>query len=345
MRIIFMGTPDFAATILESLLSGGHEVICSVTQPDRPRGRSGAPAMSEVKQASLAAGIPVLQPRSLRRDPEVMARLEAMRPDAVVVAAFGQLLPKNILALPRYGCINVHASLLPAYRGSAPIQWAVINGDPVSGVTTMLMNEGMDTGDILEQLEVELSPDETGGSLFDRLAQAGGKLILSTLQKAEAGQLHPVRQDEALATHAPMLTKDMGEIDWSMPAAAIASRIRGLDPWPGAYTFLEGRMIKLWRTAATADRRGEMSDAGMRLSTNPAGAGEITEAVNETTEGAHERQAGEVVQVTRHGFRVQTGRGQLDILELQPAGKKRMSADAFLRGYPLKEGVIFTGKE
>ena len=219
MKIVFMGTPDFAVPTLEALYQSRHEVAAVVTQPDKPKGRGKAMAMPPVKEKALEYGIPVYQPVRVRKDEAFFEELTKIQPDVIVVIAFGQILPERILNLPKYGCINIHASLLPKYRGAAPIQWAVINGDEVSGVTTMQMDVGLDTGDILDTVEVRLDPKETGGSLFDRLSLAGGKLILSTLEKAEAGILHPVKQDEAEATHVTMLDKSMGQIDWSMDAA------------------------------------------------------------------------------------------------------------------------------
>ena len=310
MRIVFMGTPDFAVPTLTALIEGGHEVVAVVTQPDKPKGRGKAVLMTPVKEKAIEYEIPVYHPVKVR-DPEFVELLKTMAPDVIVVVAFGQILPKSILDLPKYGCVNVHASLLPKYRGAAPIQWAVINGDEVSGVTTMQMDVGLDTGDILDTVEVRLDPKETGGSLFDRLSLAGGKLILSTLEKAEAGILHPVKQDEAEATHVTMLDKSMGQIDWSMDAAVIERLIRGLNPWPSAYTKFEGKTLKIWSADVEEDAAGRPSPETF----------------------------GQVVRVGKDAFSVQTGKGLLTIRELQLEGKKRMDTAAFLRGYPVEAGV------
>ena len=306
MKIVFMGTPDFAVPTLEALYQSRHEVAAVVTQPDKPKGRGKAMAMPPVKEKALEYGIPVYQPVRVRKDEAFFEELTKIQPDVIVVIAFGQILPERILNLPKYGCINIHASLLPKYRGAAPIQWAVINGDEVSGVTTMQMDVGLDTGDILDTVEVRLDPKETGGSLFDRLSLAGGKLILSTLEKAEAGILHPVKQDEAEATHVTMLDKSMGQIDWSMDAAVIERLIRGLNPWPSAYTRIDDKNLKIWHAKVIS----------------------------------HEVKAapGCILKVTKDELEVQTGNGVLALLEVQLEGKKRMTTDAFLRGYQVTEG-------
>ncbi|MBQ2402051.1 MAG: methionyl-tRNA formyltransferase, partial [Lachnospiraceae bacterium] len=235
MKIVFMGTPDFAVSTLESLVKGGHEVIAAVTQPDKPKGRGKAVQYTPVKEKALEYEIPVYQPVKAR-DPEFVELLKGMDPDVIVVVAFGQLLPKAILDIPKYGCVNVHASLLPKYRGAAPIQWAVIDGEEVSGVTTMLMDEGLDTGDMLEKAEIVLDEKETGGSLFDKLSALGGELILSTLEKMENGTITRTPQGDSTTSYAKMLKKTMGEIDWHMEAVKIERLIRGLNPWPSAYT-------------------------------------------------------------------------------------------------------------
>lgn len=308
MKIVFMGTPDFAVPTLEALVQGGHEVLAVVTQPDKPKGRGKAVLMTPVKEKALEYQIPVYQPVRIKKDEEFFEILKQLNPEAIVVTAFGQILPERILTLPKYGCFNVHASLLPKYRGAAPIQWAVINGDKESGVTTMQMDVGMDTGDMLEKIVVTLDPKETGGSLFDRLSTAGGELILSTLQKAEAGTLTPVKQPEEEATYAGMLTKALGQIDWTKDAAVIERLIRGLNPWPSAYTSYEGKTLKLWDADVVTEK---------------------SEAV-----------PGTVVRVEKDSIYVQTGSGLLKINELQLEGKKRMDSAAFLRGYPMTEGTV-----
>ena len=312
MKTVFMGTPDFAVAILNAVKGAGHEISAVVTQPDRPKGRGNAVAMSDVKVRALELGIPVLQPEHVRNNPEFAEALRAIQPDVIVVAAFGQILPEEILKLPRLGCINVHASLLPKYRGAAPIQHAVINGDEVAGVTTMQMAAGMDTGDMLEKASVTLAPDETGGSLFDRLAAVGAELIVSTLKKAEEGTLVPEAQDEALATYAGMLDKKSGRIDWTMPAVRTECLIRGLNPWPTAYTGRAGKMLKIWKAEVVPEGEQTAVPGGMV--------------------------PGDVVTVRKDSFSVLTGDGLLRILEVQPEGRKRMTADAYLRGYPVAEG-------
>ena len=237
MRIVFMGTPDFSVPALKALVEAGHEVAAVVTQPDRPRGRGKELQMTPVKVQALAYGIPVYQPEKVK-DPAFVEILRNLQPEVIVVIAFGQILSRDILDLPPYGCINIHASLLPKYRGAAPIQWAVIDGEKETGVTTMMMDVGLDTGDMLEKTIIPLDPKETGGSLFDKLSQAGGPLILSTLEKLKAGTAVRTPQTDEDSTYAKMLTKSLGQIDWSMEAAAIERLIRGLNPWPSAYTFV-----------------------------------------------------------------------------------------------------------
>lgn len=310
MRIVFMGTPDFAVPTLTALLEGGHEVAAVVTQPDKPKGRGKAILMTPVKEKAIEHGISVYQPERIRSDDQFFELLQELAPDVIVVTAFGQILPKRILELPRYGCINVHASLLPKYRGSAPIQWAVINGDEETGVTTMQMDVGLDTGDMLEKTVVRLEPKETGGSLFDRLSLAGGELILSTLKKAEEGTLTRTKQPETGVSYAGMLDKALGKIDWNKDAVTIERLIRGLNPWPSAYTSLGGKTLKLWDADVEEDEE--------ELDVVP----------------------GQIAKITKDSFLVKTGRGLLRIRELQIEGKKRMDAGSFLRGYSVDEKTI-----
>ena len=309
MRVIFMGTPDFAVGTLQALLQSEHEVVAVVTQPDKPKGRGKAMQFTPVKEVAAEAGIPVLQPRKVREE-AVVEELRSYHPDVIVVVAFGQLIPKSILEMPKYGCVNVHASLLPKYRGAAPIQWAVIDGEEKSGVTTMQMDEGLDTGDMLLTEEVTLDPEETGGSLFDKLSQVGAQLLLKTLDALEKGTVTPRKQPaESTTAYAAMLNKKMGEIDWSQSAVQIERLVRGLNPWPSAYTHLAGKTLKIWKAA-------------VRLS------------------GEQEKEPGSVILEDKKHFGIQTGDGVLEILELQLEGKKRMGADAFLRGYQLENGTI-----
>lgn len=315
MRIVFMGTPDFSVPTLEALYRGGHDIAAVITQPDRPKGRGKSVLMTPVKEKALEYGIPVYQPEKVKT-PEFVETLKELAPEVIVVVAFGQILSKDILTLPKYGCVNVHASLLPKYRGAAPIQWAVIDGEKTSGVTTMFMDEGLDTGDILEKREIALDPKETGGSLFDKLSVLGGELILSTLRKLEDGTITREKQGESGTSYAKMLKKSMGEIDWSAGAAVIERLIRGLSPWPSAYTFLGGKTLKLWDADVVSPEEAEKIRSGF----------------------AGEAACGTVLSAADRIF-VETGDGILAIGEVQLEGKKRMSADAFLRGYPIEVGT------
>lgn len=308
MRVIFMGTPDFSVPALKSLVKAGHDVIAVVTQPDKPKGRGKEVSMTPVKETALELGIPVYQPVKARV-PEFVAVLKEMNPDVIVVAAFGQILPESILEIPKYGCVNIHASLLPKYRGASPIQYAVINGEKETGITTMMMAAGIDTGDILDQEAIALDEKETGGSLHDKLGGIGGRLILKTLEKLEAGTAVRIPQNEAEMSHVGMIKKSMGDIDWTMDAAAIERLIRGLNPWPSAYTSWNGKILKLWEA----------------------------EVLHEEYSGV----CGQVVKCGKDVLLVKTGRGTLSIKELQLPGKKRMEIGAFLRGYEVREGTIF----
>jgi len=308
MKIIYMGTPDFAVAPLEAILKAGHEVTAVVTQPDRQKGRGREVQYSPVKECALSYGIPVLQPLKIK-EKDAVEELRKYPADIFVVAAFGQLLSEEILNMPRLGCINIHASLLPAYRGAAPIQWCVINGEEKTGVTIMQMAKGMDTGDILLQKEVVLDEKETGGSLFDRLMETGAELIVEVLPKIEAGELTPVVQKEELATYAGKITKDMGNIDFAKSALTIERLIRGLNPWPSAFTHYKGKILKIWE----ADVVSECANAE-----NPV--------------------PGTVIAMDKESFTLATGEGALRIRSLQPEGKKRMSCAEFMRGYEVKVG-------
>lgn len=309
MRVIFMGTPDFATGTLEEIVLAGHEVVGVVTQPDKPKGRGKTLMPTPVKEVAMKYNLPVYQPKKVR-EPEFVEVLRGLKPDVMVVAAFGQIISKGILEMPKYGCINVHASLLPAYRGAAPIQWAVINGDKESGVTIMQMDEGIDTGDMIEKVVVPIVEDETGGSLFDKLSQAGAKLCVKVLQDLEDGKAVREKQPEESTTpYARMIDKKMGAIDWEKPAKEIEQLIRGLNPWPSAYTRLQGKTLKIWKAEVLLEHSQEAP--------------------------------GQITEVTKDSIVVQTGQGRLKILELQLEGKKRMDAASFLRGYALKEGESF----
>ena len=307
MHIVFMGTPDFSVPALEALVKGGHQVIAAVTQPDKPKGRGKAVLMTPVKEKALEMGIPVYQPVKVR-EPEFVKTLADLAPDVIVVVAFGQILPKSILEIPRYGCVNIHVSLLPKYRGAAPIQWAVIDGEKETGVTTMFMNEGLDTGDMLEKEVVPLDPKETGGSLHDKLSAVGGRLILSTLKGLEDGTLKGTPQTDEGSCYAKMLKKSLGDIDWTMDGAAIERLIRGLNPWPSAYTSLHGKTLKIWDADVTDREYGV--------------------------------EPGTVAEVSKDQLIIQTGKGSLSVRSLQLEGKKRMDIQDFLRGYSLEKGTV-----
>lgn len=314
MRIVFMGTPDFAVETLQTLAESKHEIVGVVTQPDKPKGRGGKLQITPVKEVALQFGIPVYQPERVK-DPAFVRVLQTLNPDVIVVVAFGQILSEEILELPKYGCLNVHASLLPKWRGAAPIQWSVIHGDRESGVTIQQMDAGIDTGDILLMKKYTLDEKETGGSLFERLASYGGPMILEVLEQAEAGTLHPVPQNHAEHMRAKMLSKETGQIDFSQSAVQIERMIRGLNPWPSAYTHLEDKMLKLWEAEVIS---AEMEEAASYPSAEP----------------------GTIVAVNRQNFVVQTGDGYLAVTAVQLAGKKRMETEAFLRGYSLREGMM-----
>lgn len=321
MKIVFMGTPDFAVPALKALAeSAKHEVSLVVTQPDRPRGRSGKPAPSDVKLCAEQYGIPVFQPEKVREEASV-ERLRRENADIFVVAAFGQLLPKTILEMPRFGCINIHGSLLPAYRGAAPVQWAVLDGQKEAGDTIMQMNEGLDTGDILMQESIPLSAEETAGSLYDKLSSMGGPLLLKALDAIEEGTVTPVPQGDSGTHYAKMLRKEMGNIDWTKSAEEIGRLVRGLNPWPSAYTHWNGKMLKIWMAEPVTQE--ELSALGCDKKNGM----DLKEA-----------QPGTVMIVTKDTLMVQTGDGLLALTELQMEGKKRMPVQAFLMGCRLQTG-------
>lgn len=318
MKIVFMGTPDFAVGALEAIIEAGHQVVAVVTQPDKPKGRGKEVQMTPVKACAIAHDIPVFQPVRVK-DAESVEVLRKFDADVFVVAAFGQILSEKILTMPRYGCINIHASLLPKYRGSAPIQWAIINGEKTTGVTIMQMDKGIDTGDMLMKTEVEIDARETGDSLHDKLAQAGAKLIVEALPKIESGDVTPVRQNDAESCYAKMLQKSMSRIDWQQSAKVLDRLIRGLISWPGASTVYRGKTLKIWEEEAAAQE-----ELYAKLPTKRNG----------------EAKPGTVVLVERDAFYVQTGEGILKISAVQPEGKKRMAVKDFLLGYQVKEGEI-----
>ena len=310
MKIIFMGTPDSAVGTLRSLAEAGHEITLVVSQPDKPKGRGHAMVPTPVKVVAEDLGIPVFQPVKIREAKDVLEKTEA---DVCVVAAFGQIIPASILHMKKYGCINVHASLLPKYRGAAPIQWAVIDGEKESGVTIMQMDEGLDTGDMLAKAIVPLDEKETGGSLFDKLSEAGGRLCVETLAKLEKGEITPEKQGESPTAYASMLDKKMGNIDWNKSAVVIERLVRGLNPWPSAYTHLDGKTLKIW-------------------------------ACDVLPQSASKGESGEILEVTKDAIHVQTGDGILVLREIQLAGKARMDAGAFLRGYKVVPGTVLSAE-
>lgn len=315
MRVIFMGTPDFSVETLEALIAAEHDVCLAVTQPDRPKGRGKETQASPVKEKALFHGIPVYQPRRVR-DPECVEELRKYHADVIVVVAFGQILPASVLELTPYGCVNVHASLLPKYRGAAPIQWAIIEGETVTGVTTMQMDEGLDTGDMIMKTEVPVSEDETGETLHEKLSAAGAALCVETLRALEDGTAVFEKQGESPTAYARMLTKELGNIDWTEPAVRIERLIRGLNSWPSAYTYWNGKLMKIWRAEV--------------LQTQPEDAGDI--------------RPGTIAAVGRDSFTVRTGDGDLRILEVQMPGKKRMETGAFLRGNTMETGDVLSRK-
>ena len=301
-----MGTPDFAVPCLEALVKSEHEVVAVFTQPDKKRGRGYKLAPPPVKELALRHGIAVFQPETLN-DEEVLRVISSLAPDLIVVVAYGKILPKAILALPERGCINVHGSLLPKYRGAAPIQCAVLNGENVTGVTTMYMDEGLDTGDILLRAETQIGENETSGELFDRLSVMGAQLLLETLQKLEKGDIIREKQDDQKASYAPLLNKSLSKIDWNKPAAEVHNLVRGLNPWPVAETTLDGKVLKIYKTKPVL-----LKDKAARQ--------------------------GEVVSLTP--FVVACGGGAaVEVLELQLESKKRMSSADFVRGYKLSVGA------
>lgn len=300
-----MGTPDFSVGTLEALIAAGHEITLVVTQPDKPKGRGKNMQYPPVKETALEHGIEVYQPRRIR-EPECIEYLRKYEADIMVVVAFGQILPKEILEMPKYGCVNVHASLLPKYRGAAPIQWAVINGEEVTGVTTQRMAEGIDTGDMILKEEVTLTEDETGGSLFERLAKTGAELCVKTLTAIEEGTATYTPQNHEEATHTTMIKKQLGEMDWTKPAVELERLVRGLNPWPSAYTHLNGKTLKIWKSSVLEE------DTGKEPGT---------------------------IEVGKSTIAVQTGKGMLQLEEIQLEGKKRMQTDAFLRGVSLETGM------
>jgi methionyl-tRNA formyltransferase len=310
MKLVFCGTPSFAVPALKAVLRAGHEVALVVTQPDRPSGRGMQMVAPPVKETALEAGLLVVQPEKIKNNLEFRAQLEAIRPDAILVVAYGRIIPKWMLDLPRFGNLNLHASLLPKYRGAAPIQWAVANGDPVTGVTTMRIDEGLDTGNMLLQREMAIAPDQTSADVFPLLAEIGAVLMTETLEGLEAGTIAPIKQDDAAATHAPILTREDGHIDFNQSAMAIYNRWRGFQPWPGAWTMLEGKKLSAHRL----------------MPLEPGAISGVSAAPGS-------------VHIEQSRLLIACGEGTwLDLVDVQLEGKKRMPAADFLRGHTLKNG-------
>lgn len=308
MNIVFMGTPDFAVPPLQMLIDEGHEISLVVTQPDRPKGRGKKDSMPPVKELALKYDLPVSQPERVKNDEAFYTHIKALNPDLIIVVAFGQILPESILEIPRLGCINIHGSLLPKYRGAGPIQWSVINQEEVTGVTIMYMDKGMDTGDMLYKKEIVLDPKETSETLYNKMRIIGAEALSEAMPLIVSGGLGRVKQNDAEATYAPMISKALGEVDFDKSAKEIDALIRGLNPWPVAYTYYEGQAIKLW-------------DADV-----------ISE--NSTYD------SGTIAKVAKEGLYVQTGEGQLLIREIQAPNKKRMAVSEYIKGHTILEGQI-----
>lgn len=307
MKVVYMGTPDFAVYALESIINAGHDVQAVITQPDKAKGRSKALVPTPVKAKAMEHNIPVYQPEKLREEENVKL-LTDINPDIIVVAAYGQILPESILNIPKYGCINIHASLLPKYRGAAPIEWSIIDGEEYTGVTTMYMEKGLDTGDMIEKVQLAIDADDTGLSLHDKLAEAGASLIISTMEKLEAGTATRTKQNHEESCYASMLNKEMGNIDFNKSATEIERLIRGLNPWPCAYTKIDGKAVKLYKAQ-----------------------------VCQVPEGS---KPGEIVDVTKKTFTIACGKDGLIIKNLQPEGKKPMDTVAYLNGNKLAVGMM-----
>ena len=316
MKIIFMGTPDFAEESLKSIYEAGHEIVGVVTNPDKPKGRGMKMIPSPVKEFAIEKNLKIFQPEKVKNNEEFINELKALQPDVICVVAYGKILPKEILDIPPYGCINVHASLLPQYRGAAPVQWAVLNGDKTTGVTTMYMDVGMDTGDMILKEEVQIGEDETTGELWDRLKTIGGKLLVETLKQIEKGTAPREKQGEDF-TVAPMLSKDMAKIDWNKSAKEIKNLVRGLNPIMGAYTFLNDKKIKFWKVKVAGEDEIYAENLGF--------------LTNGTV----------IVSDPKDGIFIKCKKGILKVLEIQGENAKKMAIQDYLRGNPIQEFDVF----
>jgi len=307
LKIVFMGTPDFAVPSLEMLVKDGYEVVAAVTQPDKPKGRGNKLAAPPVKEFALKKGIQVLQPEKIKT-PEFIAQIRELQPDLLITAAYGKILSKELLEVPAQGCINVHGSLLPAYRGAAPINWAVINGESKTGITTMFTDVGLDTGDMLLKKELDIGQDMTVGELHDKMAVLGAEVLRDTLSELKKGTLKRSPQDDSVSTYAPMMNKELGLIDWNKKAGEIHNLVRGTDPWPGAYTFMEGNRMRVWKTSL----RKESADSS--------------------------QENGRILKVDDEGILVKCQDENLLLLEVQFDSSRRMSVKEYIRGHQIKTG-------
>lgn len=308
MKIVFMGTPDFAVPSLEMLVNEGYEVVAAVTQPDKPKGRGNKLTAPPVKEFALLHGINVLQPEKIKTS-EFIEQIRALKPDLLITAAYGKILSKDLLEVPIKGCINVHGSLLPAYRGAAPINWAVINGEKKTGITTMFTDVGLDTGDMLLKKELEINPDMTVGELHDKMAVLGAEVLKETLIELKKGTLKRIPQQDAESTYAPMMNKELGLIDWNKTAQQVHNLVRGTDPWPGAYTFLNGNRMRVWKTSLT----NEKSDS---------------------------HNTGQIIEVSDDGILVKCSDEYILIREIQFDSSKRMNVRDYIRGHQIDAGEI-----
>ena len=326
MKIIFMGTPDFAKESLQAIYEANHEILGVVTNPDRPKGRGMKMVASPVKEFAISKQLPVYQPEKVRNNNEFIEKMKNLKPDVIVVVAYGKILPKEILEIPPLGCINVHASLLPKYRGAAPIQWAVLNGDRTTGVTTMYMDEGMDTGDMILTEKVDIGEDETTGELWDRLSKIGARLLVETLSKIENGTATKTKQGEDFSM-APMINKDMAKIDWeNQTAQEIKNLVRGLNPIMGAYTFLDGKKIKFWKVDVVDEK--EVYTENENTLANEEGQESIKNGTVILSDG-------------KKGIFIKTKKGILKVIEIQGENAKRMMIQDYLRGNPVRNFEVF----
>ncbi|MDF2613601.1 MAG: methionyl-tRNA formyltransferase [Clostridia bacterium] len=308
MNIVFMGTPEFAVPTLEMLISEKHHVCAVVTQPDKPKGRGNKEMMPPVKEIALKHNIPVLQPIKIKGDESFYNHIQSLNPDIIVVVAFGQILPQNVLDIPKYGCINIHGSLLPKYRGAAPIQWSIINGDEMTGVTIMYMDKGMDTGDMLVKAEIPITKEDTYASLHDKMKIIGADTLKNALPMIAAGGSERIKQDDSESTYAPMISKTLGEVDWTKGSGAIDTLVRGLNPWPTGYTYYKGETMKIWQA--------------------------------KPIEFAAGAKPGTIIHVDKQGIYVQTGSGSLLIEEIQMPNKKRMPVSEYIKGNTIDKGTM-----